>query len=268
MDSQLTLPLNTGRKIPVLGLGTWKLADDTAGTIENALTLGYQMIDTSGDYGTQKSIGEGIHRSGIDREHIYLVTKVEEDDDAYEATTRNLRELDLDYADLMLIHRPPEGGAGTSLWEGLIQARADGLTRDIGVSNYSIEQIEELVDVTGEVPAVNQIEWTPFGWSPEMLDHCRGRHIVIQAYSPLGRAERLNDDRLVEIAESYGRTPAQVVIRWNLQLGIVPIPKANTQDHLEENLGVFDFGVSEQDMAQLNDLNEQWSSLGRTLQYI
>jgi 2,5-diketo-D-gluconate reductase A len=116
--------------------------NDTAGTIENALTHGYRMIDTSGDYGTHEGIGEGIHRSGVDREHIYLVTKVEEDDDAYEATTRNLRELDLDYADLMLIHRPPESGAGTCLWEGLIQAKADGLTRDIGVSNYSIEQIE------------------------------------------------------------------------------------------------------------------------------
>jgi diketogulonate reductase-like aldo/keto reductase len=101
-----------------------------------------------------------------------------------------------------------------------------------------------------------------------MLDYCRERHIVIQAYSPLGRTERLNDDRLVEIAESYGKTPAQVVIRWNLQLGVVPLPKANTQDHLEENFRVFDFEVSDEDMAELNDLNEQWSSLGRSLQYI
>jgi diketogulonate reductase-like aldo/keto reductase len=268
MRNPTTLPLNTGSQMPTLGLGTWQLTDDTPRAIENALSLRYRMIDTSGDYGTQEGIGQGIRRSGIDREDIYLVTKVEEDDDAYEATNRNLRELDIDYADLMLVHRPPESGAGTGLWEGLIQARADGLTRDIGVSNYSIDQIEELIHATREVPAVNQIEWSPFGWSPEMLDYCRERHIVIQAYSPLTRAERLNDQRLGKIAADYGKTSAQLVIRWNLQLGVVPLPKANTPDHLEENLSVFDFEVGDEDMTKLNNLNEQWSSLGPRLQYL
>jgi 2,5-diketo-D-gluconate reductase A len=268
MRKQSTVSLNTGSRMPTVGLGTWQLSDDTPQTIENALALGYRMIDTSGDYGTQDGIGEGIRHSGIDREDIYLVTKVEEDDDAYEATTRNLSELDLDYADLMLIHRPPESGAGTGLWEGLIQARADGFARDIGVSNYSIQQIEELINATGEVPAVNQIEWSPFGWSAEMLDYCRERHIVIQAYSPLTRGARLNDHRLGKIAADYGKTSAQVVIRWNLQLGVVPLPKANTPDHVKENLRVFDFELNDEDMAKLNDLNEQWSSLGPRLQYL
>lgn len=268
MDVASTLPLLTGRQMPVVGLGTWQLTDDTAGTVERALALGYRMIDTSGDYGTQPGVGEGIRRGGLDRNEIFLVTKVEENEDAYEATVERLDELGLDYADLMLIHRPPEAGAGVELWEGLLRARDDGLTRDVGVSNYSIRQIDQLVDKTGEVPAVNQIEWTPFGWSPEMLDYCRRRGMVIQAYSPLTRTERLNDDGLTELARDYGKTPAQLLIRWNIQLGVVPLPKANRRNHLEENLGVFDFEVTEAHMEELNERNEQWSSLGPSLQYV
>jgi 2,5-diketo-D-gluconate reductase A len=268
MRKPSTVALNSGIKMPALGLGTWQLMNDTPGTVENALALGYRMIDTSGDYGTQKGIGQGIRLSGIAREDVYLVTKIEEDDDAYEATIRNLSELDVEYADLVLIHRPPESGAGTGLWEGLIQARSEGFARDIGVSNYSIEQIGELIRATDEVPAANQIEWTPFGWSAEMLDYCREGHIVIQSYSPLTRGDRLNDPRLSKIAADHGRTSAQVVIRWNLQLGVVPLPKANSWDHLEENLRVFDFDLNDEDMADLKDLNEQWSSFGPKLQYL
>lgn len=268
MDVKSTLPLHTGRKMPVLGLGTWQLSVDTAGTVEKALSLGYPMIDTSGDYGTQPGIGEGIRRSDRDRDAMYLVTKVEENEDSYEATVRNLGELGVDYADLMLIHRPPNTGVGVELWEGLIRARKDGLTRDIGVSNYSIEQIDELTRATGEVPAVNQIEWSPFGWSPEMLDYCREGNIVIQAYSPLTRTERLDDDAVSEIAGAYSVSPALVLLRWGLQLGVVPLPKANDPAHLEENLKVFDFEIGDEHMAELNELNEKWSSLGRTLQYV
>lgn len=210
MDIRSTLPLHTGRAKPVLGLGTWQLTHDTAGTVEAALRLGYRMIDTAVDYDTQPGIGEAIRRSDLDREEMYLVTKVEEDEDAYEATARNLRELGLEYADLMLIHRPPARGVGRELWEGLVRARDDGLTRDIGVSNYSIDQMEELIEATGEVPAVNQIEWTPLGWSREM----------------------------------------------------------NRRDHLEENLDVFDFEIGSGHMDELGSLNERWSSLGASLQYV
>lgn len=268
MDAQSTLPLRTGRGMPVLGLGTWQLTDDTAGTVEEALRRGYRMIDTAVDYYTQPDIGEAIRRSDLDRREIYLVTKVEENEDAYAGARRNLDELGLDQTDLTVIHRPPRVGAGRELWEGLIRARNDGLTRDIGVSNYSVNQIKELVQATGEVPAVNQIEWTPFGWSPQMLDYCRAQGILVQAYSPLTRAERLDDERLAEIADAYRKTPAQVLIRWNLQLGVVPLPKANRWDHLGENLQVFDFDISDGHMTELKDLNEHWSALGRSLQYV
>jgi diketogulonate reductase-like aldo/keto reductase len=256
-----TVPLLSGRSMPVMGLGTWQLTHDTAGTVAEALRLGYRLIDTSGDYGTQPGVGEGIYRSGIGRDEIFLTTKVEETDDAYDGTVRDLRELGLEWADLMLIHRPPRRGVGRELWEGLIQARDEGLTRDIGVSNYTIEQMDELIRATGETPAVNQIEWSPFGWSPEMLSWCRERGIVIQAYSPLTRGRRLDDQRLAEMAAEYGKTPAQLLLRWNVQLGTVPLPKANQMEHLVENAGTFDFEIREPDVERLGQLNEVYSAL-------
>ncbi|MDP8904699.1 MAG: aldo/keto reductase [Chloroflexota bacterium] len=262
-----TLRLHTGRQMPVIGLGTWQLTNDTAGTVERALELGYRMIDTSGDYGTQPGVGEGVRRAGLPREEVYVTTKVEEDDDAYEATRRNLDELGLDYADLMLIHRPPPRGVGEQLWEGLLRARQEGLARDIGVSNYSVDQIARLADLNGEMPAVNQIEWSPFGWSADVLDFCRQREIVIQAYSPLTRAERLDDDRLRPMATEYGRSPAQLLLRWAIQKGTAPIPKANRDGHLREDIDVFDFEIAHEGMRRLDQLNERWSSLGASLQY-
>ncbi|MCT7374994.1 aldo/keto reductase [Chelativorans salis] len=263
MDPKTALPLNTSRNMPILGLGTWQLKDDTAGTIAAALELGYRLIDTAVDYGTQPGIGEGIRRSGVERSDFYLVTKVEETDDAYEATRAYLGELGLDYADLMLIHRPPSSGPGEDLWRGLIKAKEDGLTRDIGVSNYSTDRIDRLIDATGEVPAVNQIEWSPFGYSDDMLRYGREKNMVIQAYSPLTRGKRLDDTTLGEIAGKHGKSPAQVLIRWNLQRGTAAVPKANQRAHLEENIDVFDFELSEDDMARLDGLNERFSSLGR-----
>src|SRR4029079_15803110 len=157
----------------------------------------------------------------------------------------------------------PDRGVGEVLWEGLRRAKRERLTRDIGVSNYSIEQIEELVYRTGELPAVNQIEWSPFGHSPRMLDFCFDNHIVIQAWSPLTRGLRLNDDKLTSMAARYGKTPAQLLFRWNLQLGVVPLPKANHTQHLRENLNVFDFEITSQDMTRLNGLNAYYSVLAR-----
>jgi len=267
METNERVTLATRRTMPAIGVGTWQLTDDTAGTLEYALRLGYRMIDTSGDYGTEAGVGDAIRRSRLDRSEIFVVTKVEEDEDAFESTWQALRELRLDHVDLVLVHRPPPRGAGEALWEGLLRARDAGLARDIGVSNYSIDQIERLVDATGERPVVNQIEWSPFGWSGEMLEHCDRHDIVIQAYSPLTRAERLDDERLTGIASEYDRTPAQVVLRWNLERATVPLPKANRREHLAENLDVFDFELADEHLQKLDRLNERWSALGNALQY-
>lgn len=269
MDVNSKIQLHTGSAMPIIGLGTWQL-DDTSKVVVEALEIGYRLIDTSSDYGTQPGVGEGIKQSfsasrnsNIDRESIYLVTKVEETDDAYQRTKSNLQELGLDWVDLMLIHRPPPTGrAGEQLWEGLIRAKKEGLTKDIGVSNYSSELIDKLIKASGEIPIVNQIEWSPFGHSDQMLEYCRNNKIIIQAYSPLTRVKRHDNATLTQIADKYNKSPAQILIRWDLQLGIVPLPKAGQRQHLEENINVFDFEISEGDMKLLSGLNEGYSSLG------
>lgn len=261
MNLQSTVTLHSGSDMPILGLGTWQLDDSTSETIEAALQLGYRMIDTSGDYGTQAEIGKALKHTTIDRSDVYVVTKVEETEDAYEATRKNLVELQEEYADLVLIHRPPEDDAGLELWQGLIRAKKEGFAKDIGISNYSEEQIEELVSLSEEVPVVHQIEWSPFGHNDDMFTYCQLNGIIIQAYSPLTHGERLHDQTLHDIAANYSKTPAQLLMRWNLQLGTVPIAKANKLEHLKENIDVFNFDITVEDMETLSNLNRAYSSL-------
>jgi 2,5-diketo-D-gluconate reductase A len=262
MERHRRLALRTGRSMPAIGLGTWQLHGDIVQVVADALQLGYRALDTSADYGTQAAVREAIRRSKIERSDLFLVTKVPENDEAYEATRRSLGELGQAYADLVLIQRPPEGQPGHDLWTALMRARRDGLARDIGVSNYSTAQIEALVNATREVPVVNQIEWSPFGWSSDMLDYCTLRGIVVQACCPLTRATRLDDDVLLALAAEYGRTPAQILLRWDLQLGVAPVPRATQHDHLLENLAALDFELSGAHMEELEELNEHYSALG------
>lgn len=155
---------------------------------------------------------------------------------------------------VMLIHRPPRHGAGVDLWRGLVLARDEGLTSDIGVSNYSPSQIDELIEATGEPPVINQVRWSPFGWDPDLLEHAAMNGVVVQAYSPLTRARRLDEPALVRIGRAHDKSPAQVLIRWNLQHGVVPLPKANRLDHLAENVAVFDFQLADAEMAELDGM--------------
>lgn len=261
MDIRSTIQLHTGTEMPVIGYGTWGIEGSVKDATTEALKAGFTMIDTSGDYGSQPGIGEALESGDVPRSSIYLITKVEETDNAYEATLQNLDELGMEYVDLMLIHRPPADGVGEELWQGLIRAQQEGKTRDIGVSNYSEEQIEILTDRTGVKPVVNQIEWSPFGWSQQMADFCEETDIVIQSYSPITRGERLDDGALNEIGLKYGKTPAQVLLRWNLQHGWVPIVKSDDPKHIEENISVFDFELADEDMQVLDGMNESFSAL-------
>jgi 2,5-diketo-D-gluconate reductase A len=158
-------------------------------------------------------------------------------------------------------------GVGEDLWRGLMRARDEGKARDIGVCSYQIAQLQELVDRTGEAPAVHQIEWSPFGHSLDMLSFCAAHEIQVQAYSPLTRGKRLGDARLAAIAAKYDKTPAQVILRWDLQHGVVPLPKAYREDHQRQNIAVFDFELEPGDMALLDSLNEQFSALDK-LEYL
>jgi diketogulonate reductase-like aldo/keto reductase len=259
--------LPSGNRMPLMGLGTWELTVRTVETLCNALELGFRMIDTAPDYHTQRGIGDAVRACGLERDAVFVVSKVAPDEDSYAAVRKSLTQMRLDFVDLALIHEPPEHGVGDAAWQGLRRAKREGLVRDIGVSSYSIEAIEELVYRSGEMPAVNQIEWTPFGHSPRMLDFCRENEIIIQAWSPLTHGKRLGDNKMGPMAARYGKTPAQLLLRWNLQLGVVPLPKANHVQHQRENLNVFDFEILPQDMARLNALNEHYSALG-TLNYL
>jgi 2,5-diketo-D-gluconate reductase A len=256
-----TIELRSGNKMPVLGAGSWMLTTHTAEAVLHAFELGYRMIDTSADYKTQAGIGNAIRRSQTPRESLFVVIKVEETEDGYAATQKNLEELKLAYADLVLIHRPPKTSVGEKVWEGLRRARDEGLARDIGVCSYKIAQLRELARNTGEMPAVHQIEWSPFGHSLDMLNFCEASGIVVQAYSPLTRGKRLKDERLLELSRKYGKSAAQVMIRWDLQHGVAPIPKAYRDDHQRENIDVFDFELDATDMGVLDGLNEQFSAL-------
>jgi diketogulonate reductase-like aldo/keto reductase len=267
MDASSTVNLLTGSRMPVIGLGTWQLKYDTPEAIMHALEIGYRMIDTSGDYGTQPGIAEGLRQTNVPREEIYIVTKVEEDEDAYLSARQQVAELGLRYVDLILIHRPPPVGAGEELWRGLIRAREEGITRDIGVSNYRTEQIDDLIESSEEPPVVNQIEWSPFGHSEAMYSYCQSSGIIIQAYSPLTRETHLQSKVLNAIAQEHGKTPEQILIRWNIERGVVPLPKANDLDHQKENVDVFDFFLSQGDIDALNGLNEYYSALGE-LSYV
>jgi diketogulonate reductase-like aldo/keto reductase len=261
------IPLLSGNSMPVLGLGSWMLTSHTTEAVQHAFELGYRMVDTSADYMTQDGIGRAIRRFGAPRDSLFIVMKVEPEGNAYDATLRNLEELKLAYADLVLIHEAPEHGVGEPVWESLMRARDDGLTRDIGVCSYKIEQLKTLAQNTGEWPAVHQLEWTPFGHSLDMLSFCDAHEIALQAYAPLTRGKRLGDERLRDIARRRGKTPAQVMLRWNLQHGVAPIPKAYREDHQRENLDVFDFELDAADMGDLDALNESYSALEK-LEYL
>jgi 2,5-diketo-D-gluconate reductase A len=251
----------------VLGLGTWMLTTHTAESVQHALELGYRMIDTSANYHTQIGIGRGMRRHGAPRASLFIVMKVETHEDGYEATRKNLEELALAYADLVLIHEAPEHGVAENVWRGLIRARDEGLARDIGVCSYSMEGLKELAEKTGEMPAVQQLEWSPFGHSLDMLNFCRAHDIAVQAYSPLTRGKRLHDGALGEIAAKHGKSPAQVLLRWNLQHGVAPIPKAYREDHQRANIDVFDFVLDDLDMQTLDGFNEYFSALEK-LEYL
>jgi diketogulonate reductase-like aldo/keto reductase len=262
-----SLRLRTGRQIPVLGLGTWMLTSHTAESVERAFEMGYRMVDTSADYQTQQGIGKAIRRFDGERASLYVASKVEPEKDGYKSILESLEELKLDYVDLALIHRAPEKGVGEKVWEQLLRAREEGLTRDIGVCSYKIDQLRALIENTGEIPAIHQIEWSPFGHSLDMLNYCRAQEIALQAYCPLTRGKRLQERKLLEIADKYGKTPAQIILRWNLQHEVVPIPKAYREAHQRENLDVFDFLLDDTDMGTLDGLNQHFSALEK-LEYL
>lgn len=256
------IPLNTGARIPQLGLGTWPLDDaEVADAVEAAAALGYRHIDTATKYGNEAGVADGIRRSGIPREEFFVTTKL---DGAFQGEGRAiaglaaaLERMQFEYVDLLLIHWPlPKRGLFVDTWRSFEQLHADGRARAIGVSNFRPEHLEVLLAETEVVPAVNQIQLNP---NVPRLDHreAHERHgIVTESYSPLGGqgAGLLGEPVVRSVAERVGRSPAQVVLRWHVQQGLVAIPKSASPERMRDNLAVFDFELSDADMAELATL--------------
>ncbi len=251
-----TVALPSGRGMPLLGFGTWQITGDEATRATAwALEVGYRHLDTATVYRNEREVGAGLRGSGVPREDVFVTTKLPPNRAGAELETlqASLELLATDYVDLWLIHWTPDEGVGLDLWTAFVQARAEGLARDIGVSNYSLAQRDQLSAVSGVTPAVNQIEWSPLLFDPANLDGHRERGIVLEGYSAL-RGGTLEHRVIAEIAERLGRTPAQVIIRWHLQHGVVVIPKSRSRERIVSNADVGGFELAPQDMAALDAL--------------
>ena len=257
-----TLALNDGHQIPPLGLGTYGLwNDEGAAVIADAIELGYRHLDTAARYENEEAVGEGIRRSGIDREALFVTTKLDGawqgEDRAVQGLADCLERLGLEYVDLLLIHWPlPQREQYVSTWRTFEKLSAEGLTRSIGVSNFKAAHLDRLAAETGTVPAINQIQLNPaVPRAAERLDHA-ARGIVTESYSPFGGggAPVLNDPRIDGIAERHGVSAAQVVLRWHLQLGAVAIPKSASRERLAANLDILGFELDADDLLAIAEL--------------
>jgi diketogulonate reductase-like aldo/keto reductase len=248
--------LSDGNRIPQLGLGVWQVDDgeECENAVRWALELGYRHVDTAQAYGNEESVGRGIANSGVAREDVFITTKfypARKDPEA--EAERSLERLGVDYVDLYIIHWPQ--GGPTWAWDGMQRAKEAGYARSIGISNFSLAEVDELLAVADSPPVVNQVQFSPFEYRRRLLEGCAERGIALEAYSPLGTGKHLGDERVAEIAERVGRTSAQVLIRWCLQRDTIVLPKSTHRERIEENFAVFDFELSDEDMAALDALD-------------
>ena len=261
LSPQSSTLLNNGVEIPRLGLGVYQAppGESTLRAVKYALDVGYRHIDTAWLYGNEGDVGKAILESSIEREEIFITTKVWNSDQGYRSTLaaceRSLQRLGLAYVDLYLIHWPVES-QNNNTWKAMIQLLREGKTRTIGVSNYEIFHLQEIFQNFDVIPSVNQVEFHPFLYQEKLLEFCKNSNIQLEAYSPLTRGQRLNHPTLVDLAKKYDKSPAQILIRWSLQHGLVVIPKSIRKDRIRENIQVFDFQLEETDMKLLNSLNE------------
>jgi diketogulonate reductase-like aldo/keto reductase len=253
--------LNNGVEIPYLGLGVYQSppGEITLRAVKYALKIGYRQIDTAELYGNEKDVGRALRESGIRREDVFITTKVWNSHQGYDSTLYacegSLGRLGLSYVDLYLIHWPVQG-LGDETWRAMIKLLHQGKARAIGVSNYSIRELNELLEKSDIVPAVNQVEFHPFLYQEDLLRFCKNNNIQLEAYSPLTRGKRLNHPKILELAKKYNKTPAQVLIRWSLQHNVIVIPKSIHEARIKENSQVFDFQLEPKDMKLLDSLNE------------
>jgi 2,5-diketo-D-gluconate reductase A len=258
------ITLNDGQSIPQLGFGVFQIEpNDTVEAVSTAFRVGYRHIDTAEGYGNEKEVGEAVAKSGLDRAGVFVTSKLANNahrpDDARRAFDASLEALGFDYLDLFLIHWPlPTRYEGdfVSTWQTLEEFYRDGRARSIGVSNFQPHHLRRLHEETEITPAVNQIEVHPFLTQDDVCAFCAEHQIAIEAWSPIGRGTVLDDPTIGSIAERAGKTPAQVVLRWHIQRGDIIFPKSVTPSRVRENFEIFDFELSDGDVAQISALNK------------
>jgi 2,5-diketo-D-gluconate reductase A len=257
MPERRTRSLADGNAIPLLGLGVWQIPNgsECVNAVRWALELGYRHIDTAQAYGNEESVGRALRESGIARDEVFVTTKFypgRHGDPVAEAEA-SLRRLGVDYVDLYIVHWP--AGGSTWAWPGMEGARERGYARSIGVSNFDVLELREVLAAANVPPAVNQVQFSPYEYRKGLLDACERNGVVLEAYSPLGRGRHLASETVTRIAERLGRTPAQVLLRWCIQREIPAIPKSTHRERIAENGQVFDFELTDEDMSQLDALD-------------
>jgi len=261
LNIQSTVKLNNDVRMPILGLGVYQSPPGrvTRNAVNFALRVGYRHVDTARIYGNEADVGEAVRESGVPRGDLFVTTKLWNSDQGYDSTLRaceaSLKRLGLDYLDLYLVHFPvPDLRKET--WRAMETLLEKGRCRAIGVSNFTLRHLEELIEESHVIPSVNQVEFHPFLYQKELLKYCQRKGIQVEAYSPLARGERLKHPRITSLATKYSKTPAQLMIRWGIQHGLVVIPKSTREERIRENSQVFDFDISDDDMRSLDSLNE------------
>ena len=249
--------LADGNEIPLLGLGVWQVPEgpECENAVRWALEAGYRHVDTAQAYENERSVGRAVRDSGVPREDVYITTKFHPGrKDPVAEVQRSLERLGVDAVDLYIIHWPQ--GGPTWAWDGMQRAREQGYARSIGVSNFSVADIDAVLEVADVSPTVNQVQFSPFEYRRRLLDACEQRGVAIEAYSPLGTGRHLDDEVVGRIADRLGRTPAQVLVRWCVEHELIVLPKSTHRERIEENAQIFDFSLSDEDMAALDGLDQ------------
>ena len=268
MTEQTHLTFNDGRTIPQVGLGVWQTPNDTAvQVVKTALDAGYRHIDTAAAYRNEKGVGEGIKASGLSREDLFVTTKLWNDNQGHDETLvaaeKSLGRLGLEYLDLYLIHWPaPAKGLYVESWKALVRLQQEGRVKSIGVSNFAAEHLDRIIGETGVAPAINQIELHPRFQQRALREANAARGVLTESWSPLGQGQLLSDPVIAGIAARHGKTPAQVIIRWHVDSGLVVIPKSVTPERIIQNFGVFDFQLDEADKAAIAGLDSEAGRIG------
>lgn len=254
--------LSNGIQMPLLGLGVYDMYNKEAEqAVIDALEIGYRLIDTAALYNNETEIGNAVKASGLPRNDLFITTKVGNPDQGYDSTLKafdvSLQKLKMDYVDLYLVHWPIKGKRKDT-WKALEKLYADKRVRAIGVANYLIPFLEELSTYATTAPVLDQVELTPWLFQPELVEYCKQRNIQLQSYSPITRGKKLDDPRLLKLCDKYGKTPAQIVLRWNIEHGISTIPKSSRKIRLQENFDILKFELSKEDVALMDSFNENF----------